>query len=40
MTGVGAFDIRMRRNVNPSILGISRSSVITSGFTMVIPDTA
>ena len=31
ITGVGCFDMRMRRKVNPSIRGISRSSVMTSG---------
>ena len=31
MTGIGLTLIRMRKNVNPSIRGISRSSVIASG---------
>ena len=35
MTGVGCLPIRMRRKVKPSIRGISRSSVMTSGLSSV-----
>ena len=40
MTGVGCRDIRMRRNVKPSIRGISRSSVMTSGLSCVASRSA